>query len=116
MTPRRTALADALGLAVILLILLDYFRPSLLLLPTIAAGGDLLALRELAMHHEHRSRDLPASLEAVERALGLLSSAAPGRAMADFARRHERLLQKLARAAPGERRRGSRRESPKAGP
>jgi uncharacterized protein YprB with RNaseH-like and TPR domain len=80
-----------------------------------AAAGDLLALRELAMHHEHRSRDLPASLAAVERALGLLSSAAPGRAMADFARRHERVLRKLARAVRGERGRGGRQEPSKAG-
>lgn len=33
-------LADALGLAAILLVLLDLLRPSLLLLPTITAGGD----------------------------------------------------------------------------
>lgn len=39
--PSRQALIfDALGLSVILLALLDYFRPSLLLLPTVAAGGD----------------------------------------------------------------------------
>jgi hypothetical protein len=36
----RQRLADALGLATILLVLLDLLRPSLLLLPTIAAGGD----------------------------------------------------------------------------
>jgi hypothetical protein len=36
---RRLA-ADALGLGAILLVLLDLLRPSLLLLPTIAAGGD----------------------------------------------------------------------------
>jgi hypothetical protein len=42
MTPgraRRLA-ADALGLCAILLVLLDLLRPSLLLLPTITAGGD----------------------------------------------------------------------------
>ncbi|PYQ16926.1 MAG: hypothetical protein DMF80_02775 [Acidobacteria bacterium] len=39
-SPRRKAVADALGLGFILLVLLDYLRPSLLLLPTIAAGGD----------------------------------------------------------------------------
>jgi hypothetical protein len=33
-------LADALGLAAIVLVLLDLLRPSLLLLPTITAGGD----------------------------------------------------------------------------
>src|SRR5512141_2049249 len=37
---RRIALADAVGLGLILLVLLDLLRPSLLLLPTIAAGGD----------------------------------------------------------------------------
>src|SRR5262245_16547683 len=39
-SPRRQALADALGLGAILLVLLDLLRPSLLLLPTITAGGD----------------------------------------------------------------------------
>jgi hypothetical protein len=37
---RRAALADGLGLAAILLVLIDYLRPGLLLLPTVAAGGD----------------------------------------------------------------------------
>lgn len=37
---RRAATADALGLAALLFLLLDCFRPALLLLPTIAAGGD----------------------------------------------------------------------------
>lgn len=36
----RGALADAIGLAAILAVLLDVLRPSLLLLPTITAGGD----------------------------------------------------------------------------
>jgi hypothetical protein len=36
----RERTADALGLLALLLLLLDYLRPSLLLLPTIAAGGD----------------------------------------------------------------------------
>jgi hypothetical protein len=36
----RNALVDAVGLAGILLVLLDYLRPALLLLPTITAGGD----------------------------------------------------------------------------
>jgi hypothetical protein len=41
MVDRRRALAvDVLGLAAILLVLLDYLKPSLLLLPTVAAGGD----------------------------------------------------------------------------
>jgi len=42
MVPPRTRerLFDALGLLSILLVLLDYLRPGLLLLPTVAAGGD----------------------------------------------------------------------------
>ena len=39
-SPRRQAVADALGLGVVLLVLLDLLRPSLLLLSTITAGGD----------------------------------------------------------------------------
>src|SRR5258707_1857321 len=45
-TPRRwpqcgrALLVDILGLAAIVLVLLDYLKPSLLLLPTVAAGGD----------------------------------------------------------------------------
>src|SRR5437867_1028451 len=39
-SPRRKAVVDAVGLGFMLLVLLDYLRPSLLLLPTIAAGGD----------------------------------------------------------------------------
>jgi 6-pyruvoyl-tetrahydropterin synthase related domain len=37
---KREILADALGLTAVLLLLLDYLRPSLLFLPTITAGGD----------------------------------------------------------------------------
>ena len=40
LSPGRQAVADALGLGVVLLVLLDLLRPSLLLLPTITAGGD----------------------------------------------------------------------------
>src|SRR5258708_13388371 len=36
----RALLVDILGLAAIVLVLLDYLKPSLLLLPTVAAGGD----------------------------------------------------------------------------
>ncbi|HEX9203682.1 MAG TPA: hypothetical protein VF964_06950, partial [Vicinamibacteria bacterium] len=36
----RETLADTLGLLALVLVLLDYLRPSLLFLPTIAAGGD----------------------------------------------------------------------------
>src|SRR4029079_7465164 len=37
---RRPLLVDILGLAAILFVLVDYLKPSLLLLPTVAAGGD----------------------------------------------------------------------------
>jgi TolA-binding protein len=40
MSRHRAVLADALGLTFLLLVLLDYLRPSLLLLPTVTAGGD----------------------------------------------------------------------------
>jgi hypothetical protein len=36
----RAALLDVVGLAAILLVLLDYLRPALLFLPTLTAGGD----------------------------------------------------------------------------
>jgi hypothetical protein len=65
-----------------------------------AQSGDWLALRELALHHEHRSRDLPAALSAVESGLGRLDGErGPGtrRAVEDFHRRRQRLLAKLAR-------------------
>jgi 6-pyruvoyl-tetrahydropterin synthase-like protein len=37
---RRALLVDILGLGAILFVLLDYLKPSLLLLPAVAAGGD----------------------------------------------------------------------------
>lgn len=40
MSPRRAALADVLGLSLILIALADYLRPALLLLDTYPAGGD----------------------------------------------------------------------------
>jgi hypothetical protein len=50
----RALLADILGLLAIFLVLLDYFRPSLLLLPTIAAGGDTQCHYPTAVYfHEH---------------------------------------------------------------
>src|SRR5512145_1247584 len=36
----RAAMVDAAGLAAMMLVLLDYLRPTLLFLPTITAGGD----------------------------------------------------------------------------
>jgi len=65
-----------------------------------AQSGDWFALRELALHHEHRSRDLPAALSAVENGLGRLDGEhGPGtrRAIEDFHRRRQRLLSKLSR-------------------
>jgi hypothetical protein len=65
-----------------------------------AAAGDCLALRELAVHHEHRTRDLSAALEASERALGLLASCRDAGALrqaAEFERRRQRVVRKLAR-------------------
>jgi 6-pyruvoyl-tetrahydropterin synthase-like protein len=51
---RRALLADVLGLLAILLVLVDYFRPALLLLPTIAAGGDTQCHYPTAVDfHEH---------------------------------------------------------------
>jgi hypothetical protein len=50
----RRGVADALGLGAILLVLLDLLRPSLLLLPTIAAGGDTPCHYPTAVWlHEH---------------------------------------------------------------
>jgi len=65
-------------------------------------AGEVEGWRELAMYHEHRSRDLDAALLAVERARGLVE-AARGRdarawhLAAGFDRRHQRLLRKKAR-------------------
>jgi len=50
----RERLADSLGLLAILLVLLDYLRPSLLFLPTVAAGGDTPChYPAAAWFHEH---------------------------------------------------------------
>ena len=50
----RRGLADAIGLGAILFVLLDLLRPSLLLLPTIAAGGDMPCHYPTAVwFHEH---------------------------------------------------------------
>src|SRR5262245_26442597 len=52
--PRRERLADALGLLILLLSLLDYLRPALLFLPPIAAGGDTPCHYPTAVwFHEH---------------------------------------------------------------
>jgi hypothetical protein len=63
-------------------------------------AGDLLAHRELAVFHEHRSRDLVAALAAAERGLLLCARlGAPASARLDFERRRARLLRKQARHA-----------------
>ena len=79
-----------------------------------ADSGELPALRALAVHHEHRSRELGAALEVVQRALGWLGRASAGgarragagpedvrvrRLAAEFARRRERILRKQAALA-----------------
>ena len=51
---RRQAAADLIGLALIALATLDYFSPALLLVPTVAAGGDTPChYPTLAWFHEH---------------------------------------------------------------
>ena len=67
-----------------------------------AESGELLALRELAVHHEHKSRDLMAATDAIDRALRWLAGAAPDfrnrRLAAQFTERRERVLRKQGRA------------------
>jgi uncharacterized protein YprB with RNaseH-like and TPR domain len=61
-----------------------------------AGAGDWLALRELAMYHEHRGRDFRSALDAVDRALSCLRRAEPSpRAEQDLRRRRERLVRKM---------------------
>lgn len=68
-------------------------------------AGEAEGWRELAMHHEHRTRDLEAALEAVARGMGLVEDGRDVRSwhMAEgFRRRRERLRRKrstLSRAA-----------------
>ncbi len=64
-----------------------------------AAGlGDLLAHRELAVHHEHRSGDLDAALASAEAALRLVEGrGAPRGVVSAFEHRRRRLLRKLGR-------------------
>jgi uncharacterized protein YprB with RNaseH-like and TPR domain len=65
-------------------------------------AGEVEGWRELAMHHEHRSRDLDRALAAVERGMRLVEAKARGDQRAwhqaeGFARRRQRLRRKLAR-------------------
>jgi hypothetical protein len=51
---RRAVLVDIVGLGTLLVVLLDYLRPSLLMLPTVAAGGDTPChYPTLAYFHDH---------------------------------------------------------------
>jgi uncharacterized protein YprB with RNaseH-like and TPR domain len=63
-----------------------------------AGAGDLVALREVAIHAEHRGRDLDAALRAVESGLALLAERGlgSGRTAEDLERRRTRLLRKMA--------------------
>jgi uncharacterized protein YprB with RNaseH-like and TPR domain len=64
-----------------------------------AEEGEVMALRELAVHHEHRTRDLAAALVAVERGLALLARRDDPRSRriaAGFGRRRDRIRGKLA--------------------
>jgi uncharacterized protein len=69
-----------------------------------AREGDWWALRELALHHEHRARDVDAALDVVERALTRLERDSGGtllRVAHDFERRRTRLESKRRRALLG---------------
>jgi uncharacterized protein YprB with RNaseH-like and TPR domain len=60
-----------------------------------AECGEPMALRALAIDHEHRLRDPSAALGCVERALGMLEGgAAPARLLREMRRRRQRLLGK----------------------
>jgi hypothetical protein len=75
------------------------FSVALPLWEEAADCGDWWAVRELARHHEHRSRDLEKALALVDRGLGQVLGAPglPTRAVSDFRRRRERLTSKLQR-------------------
>jgi uncharacterized protein YprB with RNaseH-like and TPR domain len=65
-----------------------------------AEAGAAEACRELAVHHEHRTRDLAAALRAVERGLHLVRvqvEPAERRMAEGFNRRRERIQSKMAR-------------------
>jgi uncharacterized protein len=60
-----------------------------------AAGGNARAWRELAVHHEHRTRDLHAALVAAEKGLRSVMRATQPRLEADLRRRQARLLRRV---------------------
>jgi uncharacterized protein len=64
-----------------------------------ADAGSARGWRELAVHHEHRGRDLPAALDAADRGLRAADGATARDLTADLQRRRARLLRRL-RAAP----------------
>lgn len=69
-----------------------------------AEAGEPLAMHELAIHHEHRTRDLEAALRVVDRALDVLDRRDDPRAqrlLAGFWRRRERLIRKQGKPSPG---------------
>jgi hypothetical protein len=74
------------------------FDEALELWERAAEDADPVALRELCVHHEHRTRDLGRALEWAERALRLLAGGDPSRRRlrADFEVRCARLRRKLA--------------------
>jgi uncharacterized protein YprB with RNaseH-like and TPR domain len=75
-------------------------------------AGEPEGWRELAMHHEHRTRDLEAALGAVERGMGLVSKDRDARSwhlQESFRHRRDRLRRKQARRGGlGSRRSASR--------
>ena len=60
-----------------------------------AAAGSPRAWRELAVHHEHRTRDLHAALAAAEKGLRSVMRATQPRLEADLRRRQARLLRRV---------------------
>ncbi len=76
------------------------FSVALPLWEEAASSGDWWAVRELACHHEHRSRDLEKALALVDRGLDQVLGApgVPARALADFRRRRERITSKLGKS------------------
>jgi hypothetical protein len=61
-----------------------------------AEEGDWWALRELAIHHEHRTRDLAAAQAAADEALRRAEGRASPRLREDLLRRRERVKRKRA--------------------
>jgi uncharacterized protein len=77
------------------------FDEAVTLWQAAAEEGEVMALRELAVHHEHRTRDLAAALVAVERGLLLLAQRDDPRSRRiaeGFRRRRERLRRAMKNA------------------